>query len=408
MTTTVYLALGSNLGDRRSNLDAALAQVRALPNTQVVAVSTYHETLPVGCPPDAGAFLNAAAELQTLLGPRELLQQLQRIEQEMGRVRSEPNASRPLDLDILFYGDQILDETGPPALQVPHPRLHLRTFVLHPLAEIAPDLTHRVLKRTIRELLASLHPERERLKGKRTLVTGSTSGIGLAIAKTLAAAGATVIIHGRRSRQRAEEAAKQCSIFGQPAQVAMADLRMEKDRQTLIDTAWNSLGGLDIVVNNAGADTLTGEAGKWSFERKLEELWAVDVQATLHLSRAFGEKMRATGGVILTIGWDQAETGMEGDSGQLFAAVKGAIMAFTRSLAKSLAPTVRVNCIAPGWIKTAWGETASGYWHDRVMQETPLKRWGTPIDVAQTALWLVSQEAEFITGQIVRVNGGVV
>ena len=160
---------------------------------------------------------------------------------------------------------------------------------------------------------------------------------------------------------------------------------------------------------NAGADTLTGEAGKWSFEKKLDELIAVDLKSTMRLSRAVGAKMKARGrGVILTVGWDQAETGMEGDSGQLFAAVKGAVTCFTRSLALSLAPEVRVNCLAPGWVRTAWGETASADWQDRVRRETPLGVWGLPEDVAAAACWLASPAAAFITGQTVRVNGGAV
>ena len=114
------------------------------------------------------------------------------------------------------------------------------------------------------------------------------------------------------------------------------------------------------------------------------------------------------GGVILNMGWDQAETGMEGDSGQLFGASKGAVMAFTKSLALTLAPEVRVNCLAPGWIRTAWGERASEVWQERVRRETPLRRWGTPEDIAQAALWLVSPAAQFITGQTLRINGGAV
>jgi NAD(P)-dependent dehydrogenase (short-subunit alcohol dehydrogenase family) len=114
------------------------------------------------------------------------------------------------------------------------------------------------------------------------------------------------------------------------------------------------------------------------------------------------------GGVIINMGWDQAETGMAGDSGQLFAAAKGAVMAFTKSLALDLAPEVRVNCLAPGWIKTAWGEAASQTWQDRAVRETPLGRWGTPEDVAKVARWLASPAAAFLTGQIVRVNGGAV
>jgi NAD(P)-dependent dehydrogenase (short-subunit alcohol dehydrogenase family) len=113
-------------------------------------------------------------------------------------------------------------------------------------------------------------------------------------------------------------------------------------------------------------------------------------------------------GSIVNICWDQAETGMEGDSGQLFAAVKGAVMAFTRSLAVTLAPTVRVNCVAPGWIRTSWGETASARWQARVEMETPMRRWGTPEDVAAAVRWLVSPAARFVTGQVIRVNGGAV
>src|SRR5204863_7572131 len=113
-------------------------------------------------------------------------------------------------------------------------------------------------------------------------------------------------------------------------------------------------------------------------------------------------------GVSLTVGWDQAGTGMEGDSGQLFAAVKAAVMGFTRSLALSLAPEVRVNCLAPGWVRTAWGETASAGWQERVRRETPLGVWGTPQDVAAVARWLVSPAASFVTGQIIRIDGGAV
>ncbi len=108
------------------------------------------------------------------------------------------------------------------------------------------------------------------------------------------------------------------------------------------------------------------------------------------------------------MGWDQAETGMEGASGQLFAAAKGAVLAFTKSLALSLAPQVRVNALAPGWIKTSWGDSASTVWQERVLAETPLGRWGTPEDVANMARFLVGSGAEFLTGQVFRVNGGSV
>ena len=112
----------------------------------------------------------------------------------------------------------------------------------------------------------------------------------------------------------------------------------------MLETAWQAWNGLDIWINNASTQpSLTGEAAYWPFERKLRELLDVDVQATIFLSREIGSRMMAgRGGIIINMGWDQAETGMEGDSGQLFAAAKGAIMAFSKSLAVSLARPVRM------------------------------------------------------------------
>jgi 3-oxoacyl-[acyl-carrier protein] reductase len=127
------------------------------------------------------------------------------------------------------------------------------------------------------------------------------------------------------------------------------------------------------------------------------------------LSKEVGARMQVWGnGVIINIGWDQAAVGMEGDSGELFAATKGAVMSFSRSLALSLAPKVRVHCIAPGWIKTAWGESASDPWQERVLTETPLNRWGSPEDVAALAAFLCSREATYLTGQVWNCNGGAV
>jgi 3-oxoacyl-[acyl-carrier protein] reductase len=193
------------------------------------------------------------------------------------------------------------------------------------------------------------------------------------------------------------------------AQGLLADLRDEDQCEAFVEQAGQRFARLDIWINGAGADTLTGDAAAWPFERKLQELWLTDVRATMLLSRRVGALMKQQGGgVLVNMGWDQAETGMEGDSGELFAACKGAVMAFTRSLALSLAPEVRVNCLAPGWIRTAWGSQASATWQARVLKETPLQRWGTPEDVAAAALWLASPAARFVSGQIIRVNGGAV
>jgi NAD(P)-dependent dehydrogenase (short-subunit alcohol dehydrogenase family) len=353
------------------------------------------------------------AEVDTVRTADELLNVLLEVEAGLGRARRQRHGPRTLDLDLLLYGDLVRDD---PHLTVPHPRLHERLFVLRPLAEVAPGVTHPVLGRTAAELLAGLEgvrpygpaPGRE-LAGRRALVTGSTSGIGRAIALELAAAGADVIVHGRHPSPAAEAVAARVRAAGVRGAVLPADLREPDACRRLADQAWDLWQGLDIAVTNAGADTLTGAAGRWPFERKLEELLAVDVRATILLARALGRRMKeAGGGVLLTMGWDQAETGMEGDSGELFAAAKGAVMAFTKSLALSLAPAVRVHCLAPGWIRTAWGEKASAGWQERVRRETPLRRWGLPEDVAAVARWLASPAAGFLSGQVVRVDGGAV
>jgi 3-oxoacyl-[acyl-carrier protein] reductase len=247
------------------------------------------------------------------------------------------------------------------------------------------------------------------LVGQRAVVTGSSSGIGRAIAWELACAGADVVVHCRSRLESAKELAADIRGMGRRAEVFTADLSQADESSRFVEDAWKSLGGIDVWVNNAGADLLTGEDSQLEFDAKLAKLFSVDVAGTMRLARNVGRRMaEGSGGVILNIGWDQADRGMGGDSGELFAAAKNAVMGFTRSLALSLAPSVRVNCIAPGWIRTAWGDAASDYWQQRVTHETPLGRWGTPEEVAKLARFLASSEAAFITGQIINVNGGAV
>jgi len=247
------------------------------------------------------------------------------------------------------------------------------------------------------------------LSGIRGVVTGGSSGIGRGIALEFARAGADLVVHSGSSMTRAMAVCDECRHMGRKAEPVVQDFSGACDWDAFVDHAWQLLGGVDLWVNNAGADLLTTAAADFDFSEKLKILFEVDVRSTLMLSREIGRRMRDAGrGVILNIGWDQAERGMPGESAELFATSKSAIMGFTRSLAVSLAPAVRVNCIAPGWIRTAWGEQASETWQERVVRETPLSRWGTPEDVAWLARFLASDQAAYITGQVINANGGAV
>jgi 2-amino-4-hydroxy-6-hydroxymethyldihydropteridine diphosphokinase len=146
-----YVGLGSNLGDRAAYLLLGLSALSRLPKTHLLRLSPVYETDPVG--PPQPPYLNMVAELETELSPKGLLAEMLRVEKALGRERRERWGPRTLDLDLLLYGDLVLEEAG---LSVPHPRLHERAFVLVPLLDLLPEGRHPLLGRSFAELLASL------------------------------------------------------------------------------------------------------------------------------------------------------------------------------------------------------------------------------------------------------------
>lgn len=243
------------------------------------------------------------------------------------------------------------------------------------------------------------------------VVTGSSSGIGRATALRLAEDGFSLVLHARQNLAGIQATASTIfQRFQRPSLCILADIADSRAQADLTRAAFNWHGHVDAWVNNAGADVLTTEARGWPFDEKLRYLLATDLLGTVGLSRDVAARMmqQLSGSKpsIINIGWDQALLGMSGDSGQLFCTTKAAVMAFSNSLAMSVAPHVRVNCVSPGWIKTAWGNDSNDYWDSRARDESLLARWGTAEDVANTIAWLAGPSAEFVNGQCINVNGG--
>ncbi|QDT09587.1 SDR family NAD(P)-dependent oxidoreductase [Planctomycetes bacterium K23_9] len=243
------------------------------------------------------------------------------------------------------------------------------------------------------------------------VVTGASSGIGQATAIALAKAGAQrVLIHFHRNEDGANETAERVREAGSQAVVHSGDLSDAAQRDALIEFAWKDLSLIHTWVNNAGLDVLTGEIADADFDTKLQRLMAVDVMGTIALSRKvairIGSQRLAKPPSMTFIGWDQAPEGMEGDAGQMFGPVKAAVMAFAKSLAQEVAPLIRINTVAPGWIQTKWGESTGEYWDARAKEQALMNRWGSVEDVARAILYLADPANTFATGQTLNVNGG--
>jgi 3-oxoacyl-[acyl-carrier protein] reductase len=251
--------------------------------------------------------------------------------------------------------------------------------------------------------------ETRRLAGLHAVVTGASSGIGRAIAVAFAREGARLLLSYRRNAAGAEEAAAAVRAEGGECQAVQADISKEPDLDRLVDAAFERQGRTHVWVNNAGADLLTGEGSRLSDRGKLDLALDVDVRGTVLLSWRVAARMRGLGGgVILNVSWDHALTGAVGREAEIYAAAKGGVLAFSKSLARSFAPEVRVNVLAPGWISTGFAEELPEPRRRAIAEATPLGRWGEPEDVARAAVFLASADSGFLTGATLLVNGGVV
>ena len=256
---------------------------------------------------------------------------------------------------------------------------------------------------------AGVGGEAEVLDHKVVLVTGASSGIGRAIALQCARAGADLAITYRKNQSGAETTAREIRSLGRRAEVIRTDIGQPEEIKDLADRLKRLFGTVHVWINNAGADILTGEAGRLDRLEKLDLVLSVDLRGTILASWAAVDMMRAQGGgAIINMAWDHISLGMKGENPSLYSAAKGGVSSFSKSLARDVAPEIRVNILAPGFIETAFGQEADPKFRQHVIETTPLRRWGTPEDVAAAAVFLASDDAAFLTGQMIAVNGGVV
>ena len=240
-----------------------------------------------------------------------------------------------------------------------------------------------------------------RLDGKTALVTGATGGIGEAIARALHAQGATVALTGRREAELARVAGE----LGERVHVFPADLADPEAPAKLVEAVEAATGRLDILVNNAGftRDMLALRMGDADWAAVLE----VDLNAPFRLARAALRGMlKRRAGRVISIA---SIVGVTGNAGQAnYAAAKAGLIGMSKSLAQEVAPRgVTVNVIAPGFVKSAMTDALPDAAKDALMGRIPLARMGTPADIAGAAVYLASDEAGWVTGATIHVNGGM-
>lgn len=236
---------------------------------------------------------------------------------------------------------------------------------------------------------------------KTALVTGASGGIGRAIAEKLASQGYTVAVHCNRGIDRAQALAK--AISGIAVQADLADA---SQIEAMVQTVTDAFGHVDVLVNNAGI-SVTGLLTDIDAAAR-RELFGVNVLGAIECARALLPGMiRRQAGCIVNISsmWGQVGASCEVD----YSAAKAALIGFTKALAQETAPSgIRVNCVAPGVIRTPMLDCYDAQTLDDLAAETPLGRLGTPEDIAGAVAFLCSEDAAFITGQVLGVNGGFV
>lgn len=258
---------------------------------------------------------------------------------------------------------------------------------------------------------------------KYVVISGASGGIGRAVAESFRGENVALYLQTNRNRAALTDWARRVGGDFASVEIFEANLATEAGVGGFVDGVLDALKKvqktdvprLDAFVAAAGVDLMTPEMKAATFDERLRRVLAVDVAATVATARAFGAAARAFRRAVpesgvspasVLFGWDGVERGMEGETAQLYAVCKGAVVSFGRALAQELAPEVRVNVVSPGWIRTTWGAVASEAATKRVAAESLSGRWGTAAEVASVVRFLTSDAAAYVNGQNVPVNGG--
>ena len=265
---------------------------------------------------------------------------------------------------------------------------------------------------------------------KYVVISGASGGIGRAVAESYRGENVALYLQTNRNRAALTDWARRNGGDFASVEIFEANLATEAGVGGFVDGVLDALKKaqqtdvprLDAFVAAAGVDLMTPEMKAATFDERLRRVWAVDVAATVATARAFGAAAWAfwrtsapeSGGedraslgnfaasgvspALVLFGWDGVDRGMEGETAQLYAVCKGAVVSFGRSLAQELAPEVRVNVVSPGWIRTTWGAVASEAATKRVAAESLSGRWGTAAEVAAVVRFLTSDAAAYLNG----------
>ena len=238
------------------------------------------------------------------------------------------------------------------------------------------------------------------------LITGASGGIGSATAKRLAGPNSKIILHANHNIAAVNKLRETIQRQGGIAEIVSVDFSQGDAAEKLCRRVFELTDQIDILVNAAGLDLMLPDLSAMPFEKKLSQILQTDVFTPILLSRMVGKKMQGRKrGTIFFFGWSGVDYGWPGESAQLYATAKGALLGFSRSLAEDLAPDVLVRCLSLGWIKTHWGEQLSEEVERRYAADSRRNRWGTPEEVAAVIEFLSSEESHYIDALGLRLDG---